>query len=37
MGIVRMIEGGALEILRMRYAKGEITSEEYQRIKSELE
>lgn len=28
---------GAIEILKQRYAKGEITSEEYQRIKKELE
>ena len=28
---------GALEILKERYARGEITSEEYQRINKELE
>lgn len=28
---------GAVEILKQRYAKGEIVSEEYQRIKRELE
>lgn len=28
---------GAVEILKERYAKGEITSEEYQRMKRELE
>lgn len=28
---------GAIEILKKRYAKGEITSEEYRRIKKELE
>lgn len=27
----------AIEILKERYAKGEITSEEYQRMKKELE
>ncbi len=27
----------AMEILKQRYAKGEITSDEYQRIKKELE
>lgn len=29
--------GGALEILNIRYAKGEIASEDYQRMKKELE
>jgi len=28
---------GAVEILKQRYAKGEITGEEYQRMKKELE
>lgn len=28
---------GAIEILQQRYAKGEITGEEYQRMKNELE
>ena len=28
---------GALEILKQRYAKGEITTEEYQNMKKELE
>jgi putative membrane protein len=28
---------GAVEILKQRYAKGEITSEEYYRMKKELE
>ena len=28
---------GAIEILKQRYAKGEITSEEYQHIKKEVE
>lgn len=30
-------EAASLEILKQRYAKGEITSEEYQRMKKELE
>jgi putative membrane protein len=28
---------GAVEIVKQRYAKGEITGEEYQRLKKELE
>jgi putative membrane protein len=28
---------GAIEILKQRYAKGEVSSEEYQRMKRELE
>lgn len=28
---------GAIDILKQRYAKGEITAEEYQRMKKELE
>jgi putative membrane protein len=31
------IQTGALEILKQRYAKGEITTEEYQTMKKELE
>ncbi len=31
------IQNGALEILKQRYAKGEITTEEYQTMKKELE
>ncbi|MDR3565298.1 MAG: SHOCT domain-containing protein [Negativicutes bacterium] len=30
-------ESTALEILKSRYAKGEISSEDYQRIKKEIE
>jgi putative membrane protein len=35
----RVQSGGndALEILKARYARGEITAEEYQRIKADLE
>jgi len=33
----RKDKNGALEILRKRYARGEISEEEYQRMRSELE
>lgn len=33
----RKDKNGALEILRKRYARGEISEKEYQRMKSELE
>jgi len=33
----QQLSTGAMEILKERYAKGEITSEEYSRMKKELE
>lgn len=36
-GITNGVRTDAMEILKQRYAKGEITTDEYQRMKKELE